>query len=244
MFTRIKAIPGLILLLVLTTLACTIPGRASSGPAPTPTPMGDTLSFNIPAYAYNLEPGGSVPGTHLEYIGRSEGAYNVRIDGFEAVKRSGDSFFWSGVIQPGVYGNYNLRITTAVFGGLPVAGSVEIIVFYPEPVQRDTIPTVDQSLLSFTALVVDYTVPEGYQIPGTALVYDGIITQGEGEGATQLAQLSGLTGHPYLARGDSLVWIGNLRDNVVVRYNLRASALNEDGLRLDGTADLWVLPKQ
>jgi hypothetical protein len=37
------------------------------------------------------------------------------------------------------------------------------------------------------------------------------------------------------------VWTGRLRDNVVVRYNLRALSFNERALHLVGTGDLWIL---
>ena len=43
-------------------------------------------------------------------------------------------------------------------------------------------------------------------IPGTTLVYDGVSTQGE----VDSARLTGLTGHPLFALGDSITWIGLL----------------------------------
>ena len=241
MQSKPHAFIGFILLIILTTLACSIPGRGSSGPAATPTPMGDTIVFKIPVYTYTLEPGKVVPGTRLEYVGRDEGVYNVKIDGLAASKRTGDSFIWNGIMAPGVYGSYNLRITTAILGGLPVGGPVDITIFNPDPIERTDFPPNEQILFLFNNLLINYIIPQGRQIPGSTLIYEGIFTQGEGEQATQLAQLSGLTGYPYLAIGDSLVWMGNLRDNVVVRYNLRALAINEDGLRLDGTAELWIV---
>lgn len=241
MHPKPHAIGSFILLLILTTLACAIPGRGSSGPALTPTPLGDTLVFKIPVYTYNLAPGATVPGTRLEYVGRNEGIYNVKIDGLPANKRTGDSFIWNGIIAPGVHGSYNLRITTAILGDLPVGGPVDITILNPDPIERTTAPLNEQLLLTYNNLLVNYLVPQGRQIPGSSLIFETIITQGEGDQATQLAQLSGLSGYPYMALGDSLVWTGNLRDNVVIRYNLRALALNEDGLRLDGTAELWIL---
>jgi hypothetical protein len=222
-------------------LACALPGRGDNRPQATATPPGDSLVFTLPVYTFNMEPGSTVPGTRLEYVSRDEGIYNVRIDGLAAQKRTGDSFIWNGVVAPGVYGNYNLRITTAILGGLPVAGPVNITIFNPSPVERASTPINEEIYLNFGTILVNYMVPQGWQIPGTSLVFDGIIIQGEGDQATRLAQLSGLSGYPYLALGDSLVWTGNLRDNVVVRYNLRALGIDEGGLRLDGTAELWIL---
>lgn len=238
MLQRTWAIPGMILLLLLTALACTVPGLRPSGPDATPTPPGDTISFSIPTYTYNLEPNSSVPGTGLRYIGRTDDAFQVSIDGLPATKRIGDSFIWSGILAPGVSATYNLRLTTAVFGALPVIGSVEIVILNPQPVEQP-LTAEPTATLHFGNIVVNYPVPVGYQVPGTTLVYSGMVTQ---SGGTQLAQLSGLAGYPYLALGDSLVWTGRLRNNVIIRYNLRAASMDADSLRLAGTADLWISP--
>jgi hypothetical protein len=37
-----------------------------------------------------------------------------------------------------------------------------------------------------------------------------------------------------------LRWQGSLLDNVYIVYSLRVLGINDDGLRLTGTADLWV----
>ena len=80
------------------------------------------------------------------------------------------------------------------------------------------------------------TDAKGAQVPGTTLVYEGEQDQG--------AELSGTNGYPYRALGDSLIWIGRLRGNVIVRYSLRVAALSENSLRLLGTAELWITPAQ
>ena len=49
-----------------------------------------------------------------------------------------------------------------------------------------------------------------------------------------------MSGYPYLALGDSFVWTGKIRDNVHLAYNLRVTSLNEEAIRLTGTAELWV----
>lgn len=239
-----KQMKGLFVLFgvcVLISLACALPGSTPPGPAATPTPLGDTLTFSIPAYTHNLQPGETVPGTRLTYVERSGDAYKVTIDGLEATKRTGDSFIWSGVVGPGVYADYNLRLTTALLGPLPVIGSVNVTVFYPNPLAIDPLPDLSTAL-PFHNLVIDYLIPVGRIVPGTSLVYQGIFTQGEGEQQTKLAQLSGLTGYPYLAVGDSLQWRGQLLSNVYIEYNLRVMSVNEDGLRVAGVANLWVQP--
>lgn len=226
-------------LLLLSAIACVLPGFGDSTPVATPTPLGDTLTFTVPAYTVNLNPGDTVPGTRLHYVGRSADSYQVLIDGLAATKRSGDSFIWNGVLAPGVHGSYNLRLITALFGPLPVAGTVRITIFNPEPIER-AIPSDIAADLSYRNILVSYLIPTGGVIPGSSLVYEGLSTVGEGDQTSQLAQLSGLLGYPYLALGDSLVWTGKMRNNVSIRYSLRVASLNEHGLRLAGTADLWI----
>jgi hypothetical protein len=199
------------------------------------------MFFNIPAYTYQLSPGDSIPGTGLRYNDRQGDAYEVNIDGQTTLKRAGDSFYWSGVLAPGVFANFNLRLTTSMLGGMPVMGPVEIIALNPMPAEAASVPVVENTL-TFSNILVDYTVPVGYTIPGTTLIYEGIEERGQGGQLTDFARLSGTIGYPYLAFGDSLVWTGKLLDNMYLRYNLRVTSLKEDSLRLSGTAELWVLP--
>ena len=229
-------------LLALVTLACAVPGFDADKPNATPTAVGDTMYFNIPAYTYQLSPGEAIPGTGLRYKDRQGDAYEVSIDGQTTMKRSGDSFYWSGVLAPGVFANYNLRLTTSVFGSMPVAGPVEIIVLNPVPVEVTSVP-INENTMAFSNIVADYTVPVGYTVPGTSLVYEGIEERGQGGQLTDVARLSGTAGYPYLAFGDSLVWTGKLHDNIYIRYNLRVTSIKDDNLRLSGTAELWVLPR-
>jgi hypothetical protein len=243
---RLLLLPAL--LLVLPALACrmpefpevpSIPGVVQPTPVGSPTPQGDTISFLVPAYANNLQAGETVPGTQLTFVGNVDGGYEVMINGQRAIKRSGDSFYWSGVLAPSVFANYNLRLTTSFFGGMPVAGPVELIVFFPDP---QPLPLNDdpQSRLHLGNIVIDYHVPLNRTVPGTTLVYQGLETHGLGSQNQTLARLGGLDGYPNLARGDSLVWTGMLRPNVTVRYNLRAVSFDQDNIRLVGTAELWI----
>jgi hypothetical protein len=244
----IRGLALLVLMLALPALACRVPefpevpmmpGLVEPTPASSPTPMGDTISYLSPAYAISLNPGESVPGTQLTYLGSTDGGYEVSINGQNAVKRTGDSFYWSGVIAPGVFANYNLRLTTGFFGGMPVAGPVEIIVLFPQPeplpIQGDP-----ESDLHLGNLVIDYRVPVDKTIPGTTLTYLGLESQGLGSQSSTLARIGGLSGYPNLAQGDSLVWTGILRENVAVRLNLRAITLDEESIRFVGTGELWI----
>lgn len=233
--------------LVLLLLACSLPslsGLGSSAPSATPTPMGDFLTFLLPVYTISLEPGDIVPGTRLRYVESSNSTYNVTIDGLAAVKRPGDSFAWSGVLAPGVSARYNLRLATTLLGQLTAAGPVEITVYNPEPIERPANTNVNASLY-FSNAAVQYRVIEGGQIPGTNLTYSGYIDPANTSGqqvAQRMAQLSGTTGYPFVALGDSFTWFGQLRNGCWLRYNLRVAGIDDNGLRLAGTAELWLEP--
>jgi hypothetical protein len=244
----IRGLLLLVLLLALPALACkmpdipdqpSIPGLVEPTPVGSPTPIGDTISYLIPAYSQNLKPGETVPGTQLTYVGSSESGHEVTIGGQPAIKKAGDSFYWSGVIAPGVFANYNLRLTTSFFGGMPVAGPVELIILFPEP-QPLILDGDPQAKYHMGNIVIDYHVPLNEKIPGTTLVYQGLESQGLGNQSTTLARIGGLNGYPNLAVGDSLVWSGILRENVAVRYNLRVVSFDEENLRVVGTGELWI----
>jgi hypothetical protein len=229
-------------MLLLASLACSLPSiGGTSAPEPTPTPPGDTITFTVPAYTAGLQPGDTVPGTRLQYVGRNGDAFDVVIDGFTAVKRTGDSFIWDGILAPGVFANYNLRLATVIFGEMRVAGPVKLTILNPTPVERtDTNPLTAQ--ISFSNALINYYVPVGYAIPGTTAVYQGLRPPGPGVQQGQQGAFTGLSNYPYLAAGDSLIWQGYLRDNFIVAYNLRAISVGEEGVRFAGTAELFILP--
>jgi hypothetical protein len=145
----------------------------------------------------------------------------------------GDSFTWRGIVAAGVLARYNLRLSpTFVSDSLLVGGPVELFVFNPIAVELPNTDATSGAVLHYDNITIDFSVPKGSNIPGTTLVFEGQTDQG--------AQLSGTTQHPYRAQGDSLIWIGRLRGNVIIRYNLRTTAISDESLRLIGTADLWV----
>jgi hypothetical protein len=231
-----RPVVGLFLLFILGSLACALSNL--TGPKPTaapPTPMGDTLGFTVPVYSITLEPQESVPGTGLQYIGQEGDGHRVTIDGLVAIKRLGDSLPWSGVIAPGVVAQYSLRLSPTFGNSIIAAGPVQINVLNPEPVQLQTATNVTATY-HFGGILLQYLVPKGSPVPGTTLVYEGLVEQG----GQQMAQFSGTSGYPYLASIDSLVWTGQLRDNVEVRYSLRVVTMDEQSIRLGGTAELWV----
>jgi hypothetical protein len=232
----IAGVVAFVFLLVMASIACAFLPDDSPTEVPAtaePTLPDNVLPFLVPLYSTTLEPGERVPGTQMIYTGQNGDTYNVSIDGLQVAKRVGDSFTWRGVVAPGVIARYNLRLSpTFVSDSLLVGGPVELLVFNPIAVELSNTDTTSGAVLHFDNMAVDFSVPKGSNIPGTSLVFEGQTDQG--------AQLSGTTGFPYRALGDSLIWIGRLRGNVIVRYNLRTSAISDESLRLIGTADLWV----
>ncbi|MDX1664188.1 MAG: hypothetical protein R3272_10355 [Candidatus Promineifilaceae bacterium] len=217
--------------LLLPVLACTIPGtNATPTPPLTPTPPGDTLFFTTP-YSIRMEPGEEVPGTEIFYVGRAGNLYELTVEGLEAFRSSGDSLTWQGVVAPAVVGGYRLRLQELSADALQLEGDVNLAIFNPAPVEIPPTST-PQGSIYFGPIPVNYVVPEGARIPGTTLVYVGA--------EDEIAQLSGTAAYPYFALDDSLLWLGKLRENIFIRYNVRIIALNEHGLWLDGIAELWV----
>ena len=237
-----KAIFVLLLMFTAVSLACGVPSPFDPGstPVPTATPPGDMLIFNKEAtYVVNLTPGEKIPGTQIEYVGRTaDGGYEVIINGSHSIKRDGDSLNWSGIIAPGTHGQFNLRIGTDLLGNLPIGGSAVITILNPEPFPLAAIPN-DSNGLSFTNILINYTVPTGNTIPGTTLTYTGVTQQG----GVDVAQFTGADLQAsYHAQGDSVIWAGKLRENVFVRYNLRTITYDANNILLGGTAELFIRP--
>ena len=201
-------------------------------PFPPPTPQGDTISFNTLTYRRLLSEGEFIPGTRMRYIGANGNSYIVEIDGLNATKRAADSFAWKGLIAPAVVARYNLRLTSSLLNSdLAAVGPVEIMILSPNPTQLPNSEPLAADI-EFEELLINYNVPVGFTVPGTTLSYVGLTEQG--------AELAGTDGYPYFQQGDSLVWVGQLRDNVILRYDLRIISTGTDAMRLTGVAKLWV----
>ena len=201
-------------------------------PFPPPTPQGDTISFNTLTYRRLLAEGEFIPGTRMRYVGSEGNSYIVEIDGLTATKQTADSFSWKGLIAPAVVARYNLRLTSSLLSNdLAAVGPVEIMILSPNPTQLpNTNPPASD--IEFEELLINYNVPAGFTVPGTTLSYVGMTEDG--------AELAGTSGYPYFQQGDSLVWVGQLRDNVILRYDLRIISTSADSIRLTGVAKLWI----
>lgn len=221
--------------LFFTVLGCAFSDEPTPIPVSSAPPSSDYLVYTAPAYNITLSAGQSVPGTGLKYVNRESDFYNVTIDGQALSRQGGDSLPWQGVIAPGVFAKYNMRITPS-FGidGLIATGPVELDILNPVPTEIASLPLTTGSSYAFSGIVIAVAVPIGQTVPGTTLVYAGETNQG--------AALSGTTQFPYRALNDSLIWLGQLRQNVYVRYNLKVESYDANTLRLSGTAEVWVIP--
>jgi hypothetical protein len=220
-----------LLFLVTGTLACVVPGLSiTPTPPPSPTPLGDTIFFSAP-YAISLSETTAIPGTSIRYVQQIGDLHEFNIDGLQAYRQAGDSLTWRGVVAPGVFGDYRLRLQRDFSGRLQADGDVHLAIFNPTAVE---IPPTQTPLGSvhYEGISTQYFVPEGRRIPGTTLVYEGQ--------QNQIAELSGTVGYPYFAQDDSLFWLGKLRENVYIRYDLKVESLSDAGLGLSGSAELWV----
>lgn len=221
----------LIGLLAAPTLACAVPSfNTAPTPPPQPTPEGDTLFFSA-SYNAPLEPGTTIAGTRIAYVQTVSDLHEFSIDGLQAYRQVGDSLTWRGLVAPGVFGDYRLRLRGDFLGRLQAEGQVELAVFNPAPVEIPPTQT-PAAAIYVEGIPASYYVPQGARIPGTTLIFEGM--------RNDVAELSGTAGYPFFAPEDSLLWSGKLRDNVYIRYNLRVSTLNESGLGLTGTAELWA----
>lgn len=226
------------IVLIFVTLGCVL-DQVIDSPTITPAPQtgSDYLRYTAPAYNVTLSEGEAIPGTRVQYVDRTSEVYNVTINSQPLTRQAGDSLPWQGVIAPGVFGKYNLRITPS-FGidSLVAAGPVELIILNPVATEVANLPLNIDNAHHYTGILVGETVPVGQIIPGTTLIYAGETNQG--------AAFSGTTQYPYRALGDSLIWLGQLRDNVYIRHNLRVLSFNANTLRLGGTAEIWVIPNR
>ncbi len=219
--------------LLLSILGCSINSISATPtlpPPPPPTPAGNTFYFNAP-YTITLAPQTRVPGTRVLYVGQSDGFYEFLVNGLVTRHVINDFLPWRGVIAPSVVGDYRLTVLGSSAPQVSLNGNVRVAVLYPQPVEVP-ISVLPTTAPDFSNIPIDYLVPQGQMVPGTILRYDG---QLDGN-----AILSGGTGNPSYPLGNSVIYSGRLTDNVIIRYDLLVSRLDDFGVGLTGTARVWI----
>ena len=208
---------------------------ASPTPPPQPTPVGDTLTFVVPRYVVELQPGQSVPGTTMQFVAKNGENYSLKINGQAAESRVGNVWQWQGVIAPGVIGNYQLNLqNTNANDRLAATGQVFLTVLQPSPLEAAA-PQRADTPLRFAGIEVNEIVPSQTAIPGTSLVYQS--QQADGQ-----IQFTGTNNYPLAAIGNTMSWRGLLRPNVYINNDLKMVGLEPYGLRTTGTAELIIYP--
>ena len=195
-----------------------------------PQPPSGALTYKGPTEV-KVEPGKTVPGSDILYVGISDKMAEFKIGGQRALKKVGDSLDWQGTPTPGVQLELNLRILLVTEQALHAGGTIDVQVENPTP-RAAALDTGSQTKFS---VPVTYGVDLGKNIPGTLLAYQG---RDEEKGA----KLGGIADYPYRKMGDSVVWEGKLRDNVSLKLDLRVLFFNENSLRVGGVATLWLGP--
>ena len=189
----------------------------------------ETLTYSSPV-EIGIAQGEFLPGTDIQYTGKSDKGAHVSIGGQQALKKAGDSLNWQGDLVEGVAADLKLRVVFITEDKLHVAGTAEITIANPTP---QSAPANELAPIHYK-LPVAHRVKKGAAIPGTVFIYAGKTEQG--------AHLANMEGYPYREVGDSIVWNAQLRDGVWVELNLRTAVITDNTLGVAGTADLWISP--
>jgi hypothetical protein len=178
----------------------------------------------------DIDKGQFLPGTEIQYLGKTEKGAQVSIDGKETKKKVGEPLEWKEELVHNVTVDQTYQITAITEDTLYTEGTVRIIVSnanpLPEPLNTDA-PVHFQ-------LPAGYHVEKGTTIPGTDITYLGQIDEG--------AHLNNIEDAPYPQVGDSISWTGTLREGVWLQLDLQIEALTDSQLDVLGTATLWIAP--
>jgi hypothetical protein len=191
--------------------------------------LSDRLPYAGPVEK-SVEIGQYLPGTGIQYLGKTEDGALVSIGGQQATKKVGDSLDWKSDMVAGVSVDQTLRVVLITEQTLRAAGTARVIVAQPQPSPE---PANTGAPVHFK-LPVGYHVEPGAVIPGTTITYKGQTPDG--------AELGGVEGYAYRKLGDSITWEGKLRGGVWIELNVRAMLITDDQLDVLGTADLWITP--
>lgn len=209
---------------------------STATPPPPPTPVGDTLTFQVAQQRYGetITPNSFIPGTQLRFLGKDEERFLLQIDGLDSVKQAGDTLFWRGMMAPGVLGQFDLILSPTYNRNLLLAnGQVSLTVFDAQPVEADP-PLTDTPPFRFANIDLYYIVPQGREVPGTSLIYRGF----DGNEV----EFGGLSSFPRFRVGDSLRWTGLLRQNVYIINDMRIERVTDQGVVVRGSAEMRVYP--
>lgn len=228
-------------ILVAASLSCVLDVINPPPPPPTLTPAPQTgtdfLSYTVQNYTYTLLPGQSLPGTGLKYESGGTNEYTLNIDNRPQPSSGSTHVIWFGTISPGIFANYDLQIAPIVnTNNLNAAGVVKLVLVRPIPSELSALPANISTAVHYSGILVGETALVGQEIAGTTLHYDG-----ESNGA---AAFSGTFQSGLRPLNTPFIWYGQLLNNVYVRHNLTVTSITADAVRLEGTADIYVVPNR
>lgn len=212
---------GAVTVLLLGLLATCMPGKSTRNAE---------LAYSGPV-EIGINQGEHLPGTDIQYVGKTEEGARMLIGGQQALKKAGDSLNWKGDLADRVAADLNLRVVLITEDKLHVAGSAGVAIEDPAPE-----PALPNELAPIHyKLPVAYRVKKGAGIPGTVFIYAGKSEEG--------ALLANIEGYPYREVGDSIVWKAQLQDGVWLELLLRTVLITDTTLNVAGTVDLWIDPQ-
>jgi hypothetical protein len=177
-----------------------------------------------------IDRGESLPGTNIQYLGKTEDGAQVSIGGKQALKKIGDSLDWKGDVLGNVTLDQTYRVAFIAEDTLHVAGTTRVIIPNPKP----------QAEAANKSASIHFKFPAGYHvekdeaIPGSVITYLGKTEQG--------ARLGNIEGYEYRKVGDSIAWEGKLRERIWIELNLRTALVTDSTLDVVGTVDVWIAP--
>jgi hypothetical protein len=202
---------------------CVLLLAACAGPWSNRLPYAGPVEIGIPQGEY-------LPGTGIQYLGKTEKGAQVSIGDKQATKKIGDSLDWKEDMVPGVSVDQTLRVAAITEDTLQTVGTVRVIVSQPR-VQPEA---ANRDAPVHFKLPVGYHVERNETIPGTTISYLGNTEEG--------AHLGNVEGYAYRKLGDSIVWESRLRPGIWLELNLRTVLITDSLLDVVGTADLWITP--
>lgn len=175
--------------------------------------------------------GERIPGTEMVLTAITDNGAEFQIGGLRSVRKIGDSLDHDGA-WPGLAGaSYNLRLRIYIVADSYVraAGIQRLVVPNIQPVMDNATPGGVTLKFPFTV-----GAQTGERFDGTTLSYGGSSDNG--------GQLGGLAEgeYPYRKIGDSVVWNGHLRGDLVAAYNLRLLYYDANQARVGGIVTLAV----
>ena len=175
----------------------------------------------------SIKSGQTLAGTDLIYQGKSaDGRALLVIGGAQAPKSTADSVNYTGSPVPGTLLTLTTRVVTYDDKAVNLIGTVHVTVQDPQP-QADAI--APEAAAAFS-VPVEYTVRKNGTIPGSTAQYLGKTDQG--------AQFGNIGQFPFIQQGDSVVWIGHLREKIALRLDLRLINSSDANVLLIGTAQI------